>query len=404
MKNSDGMCVRTAVKYLHCASVLHMTSSFGARLRQQREERGIPLSVIAGQTKIKLSLLQGLERDDLAHWPPGIFRRAYLRSYASAIGLNADEVVNEFLTVYPERPEVIDPGVVAQENGSGTNGGAPTRLRHLFGSAVGSLARLRRGPIAEDRVQPQGTTGSSAVLGISRTSADARLPVPRRDEPVEAMQEVLESAAVAESIEDRSPEIEAGPEPIVPSMSERFPIDPVQPPSPSPAVDLLAAADLCTALGRVENATQMPPLLREAARILRARGLIIWVWDAIAEELQPALVYGYPDKLVAQLPRLKPDADNLTAAAFRSSETLAIAGNAEASAALAVPLLTPAGCAGVLAIELPPAFDDAEADSVRALAIVFAAMLAQLVGAAPPASNQMPSDGDRPASPFSAAI
>ena len=52
-----------------------MTSSFGARLRQQREERGIPLSVIAGQTKIKLSLLEGLERDDLAHWPPGIFRR-----------------------------------------------------------------------------------------------------------------------------------------------------------------------------------------------------------------------------------------------------------------------------------------------------------------------------------------
>jgi cytoskeletal protein RodZ len=372
-----------------------MTSSFGARLRQQREERGIPLSVIAGQTKIKLSLLQGLERDDLAHWPPGIFRRAYLRSYATAIGLNADEVVSEFLTVYPERPEVIDPGVVAQENGSAANGGAPTRLRHLFGSAVGSLARLRRGPIADDRIQAQGTTGSSAVLGISRTTADARPSVRVHDEPIEDIQEVLETAAVAE------------PETCATSMSapaENDPIDPVQPPSPPLTIDLLAAADLCTALGRVENATQMPPLLREAARILGARGLIIWVWDSIAQELQPALVYGYPDKLVAQLPRLKPDADNLTAAAFRSSETLAIAGNAEASAALAVPLLTPAGCAGVLAIELPPSSDDAEADSVRALAIVFAAMLAQLVGAAPSASNQMPSDGDRPASSLSAAI
>src|SRR5689334_17188203 len=118
-----------------------MTSSFGARLRQQREERGIPLSVIAGQTKIKVSLLEGLERDDLSHWPPGIFRRAYLRSYATAVGLNADTIVNEFLAIYPERPEVIDSGAVSEH--TSTNGGAPTRLRYLLGSAVGSLSRLR---------------------------------------------------------------------------------------------------------------------------------------------------------------------------------------------------------------------------------------------------------------------
>jgi hypothetical protein len=170
----------------------------------------------------------------------------------------------------------------------------------------------------------------------------------------------------------------------------------------APTLDLLAAADLCTALGRVEDARQMPPLLREAALILGARGLIVWVWDSIAEELQPALVYGYPDKLVAQLPRLKPDADNLTAAAFRSSETLSIAGNAEASAALAVPLLRPGTSPGVLAIELPPGQE--EADPVRAIAIVFAAMLAQLVGGAPVASSHLPADGDRPSTSFSTAV
>jgi hypothetical protein len=152
----------------------------------------------------------------------------------------------------------------------------------------------------------------------------------------------------------------------------------------------------------------MPPLLREAARILDARGLIVWVWDAIAEELQPALVYGYSDKVLAHLPSLKPNADNLTAAAFRSAETLAMPGSAEVSAALTIPLLTPGACAGVLAIELP---HGSEAHpSVRALAVVFAAMLAQLVGGAPAASQSTsPAAGEsesveRPATPLSTAV
>lgn len=384
-----------------------MTSSFGARLRQHREERGIPLSLIAGQTKIKVSLLEGLERGDLAHWPPGIFRRAYVRAYADAIGLNADAVVSEFLAVYPERPEIVDPEVIAQEAGASSNGGAPTRLRHLFGSAVGSLSRLRRGSHPDDRMQPQGTSGSSAVLGISHTpaappSTTVPDPSPGTNDDAAAVDGTGADSAEASSFV----EAERAPDRIRIEEDEILPVDEAPmtaPAATAPMVNLLAAADLCTALGRVESAGQMPPLLREVGGILGARGLIVWIWDSIAEELQPALVYGYPDQLVAQLPRLKPDADNVTAAAFRSGETLALPGTAELSAALAIPLLTPAGCAGVLALELPSGYE--EADPVRAVAIVFAAMLAQLVGGAPPSAMQAsPADGSRPASPFSTAV
>ena len=68
----------------------------------QREEQQIPLATIAEQTKIKLSLLEGLERDDLSRWPTGIFRRSYFRAYARAIGLEPDRVLNEFQAVYPD--------------------------------------------------------------------------------------------------------------------------------------------------------------------------------------------------------------------------------------------------------------------------------------------------------------
>jgi hypothetical protein len=168
-------------------------------------------------------------------------------------------------------------------------------------------------------------------------------------------------------------------EEVVADCPPRIEGGPAEPASPEP--DFLAAAQLCTELGRVENASDVPPLLQEAARILDAIGLIVWVWDAMAEELKPALAHGYSDQVLAQLPTVKRDADNATAAAFRSAQTCAIDGSDHANGALVVPLLTPAGCAGVLAIELQQG--SGQTRSLRAVATIFAAQLAQLIGNPP---------------------
>jgi Helix-turn-helix domain len=53
--------------------VCRMPESFGARLRQRRERQQIALTSIAEQTKISLSLLEALERDDVSHWPADTF-------------------------------------------------------------------------------------------------------------------------------------------------------------------------------------------------------------------------------------------------------------------------------------------------------------------------------------------
>lgn len=80
--------------------------TFGPRLRQERERRQISLASIAENTKIGHSLLEALERDDLSRWPSGIFRRAFLRSYATAIGLDADDTWKEFAERFPDPNEV----------------------------------------------------------------------------------------------------------------------------------------------------------------------------------------------------------------------------------------------------------------------------------------------------------
>lgn len=77
-------------------------NTFGSRLRDARERAGITLESIANVTKINQSLLAALERNDLSQWPKGIFRRAFLREYATAIGLLPEEVLVEFLRLFPE--------------------------------------------------------------------------------------------------------------------------------------------------------------------------------------------------------------------------------------------------------------------------------------------------------------
>lgn len=87
-----------------------MTDSFGARLRRERERQHIALADIAAHTKIKASLFEALERDDVSYWPTGIFRRSFMRAYANALGLDADAAVREFLQRFPDPSEPDPPG------------------------------------------------------------------------------------------------------------------------------------------------------------------------------------------------------------------------------------------------------------------------------------------------------
>ena len=79
--------------------------AFGAWLRRERERRGLSLDVVANRTKVAASLLDGLERGDLSRWPAGIFRRAFVRTYAEVVGLDPGEVAREFALAHPEDGE-----------------------------------------------------------------------------------------------------------------------------------------------------------------------------------------------------------------------------------------------------------------------------------------------------------
>lgn len=75
---------------------------FGENLRRQRDRRGIAIQAIADATKINRHMLAALEEGDCSRWPGGIYSRAYIRSYAIAVGLDPEEVVADFCEVFPD--------------------------------------------------------------------------------------------------------------------------------------------------------------------------------------------------------------------------------------------------------------------------------------------------------------
>ena len=76
--------------------------TFGPVLRAARERKGVTLKQLASETKLSVELWEALEDNNLARWPKRVFARSYVRDYAERVGLDADEVVNEFCRLFPE--------------------------------------------------------------------------------------------------------------------------------------------------------------------------------------------------------------------------------------------------------------------------------------------------------------
>ena len=86
-----------------------------------------------------------------------MFRRAYIRAYARAIGLDPDTVVLEFLEAHADPPaEVV---IAAMSSVLHRGDGNARRIRKVVGSALESLSRRQR---QHGHGQSNGRAGGSA--------------------------------------------------------------------------------------------------------------------------------------------------------------------------------------------------------------------------------------------------
>ncbi|MCA1648707.1 MAG: hypothetical protein LC753_00055 [Acidobacteria bacterium] len=231
----------------------------------------------------------------------------------------------------------------------------------------------REAAIRQDRRRQVLAAGAAAATGLALMLA--LLPLPSGLHSAQAlsfMPEALPEPASAPGHELRL-------RPALPSTERSVQKEVVHAPATGAAtVDLGPIASLCTALARIADTRALPALLERAASILDAPGIVIWIADPDGRELSPIVTHGYPPHLMTRLGTIGRDAENVTASAFRTSLLQTVPGDATSSGAIAAPLLTAAGCVGVMAAEVRHSGE--KQDATLAAATIVAAQLATLVG------------------------
>jgi transcriptional regulator with XRE-family HTH domain len=80
---------------------------FGSYIRNAREARLLTLEAVAAKTRVNAQLWRDLEANDLNRWPKHeVYRRGFLRAYANAVGLPAEEVLAQFARQFAGAPVV----------------------------------------------------------------------------------------------------------------------------------------------------------------------------------------------------------------------------------------------------------------------------------------------------------
>jgi cytoskeletal protein RodZ len=71
-------------------------AAFGRWLARERELRGLAREEVVRGTKLAPGVIEALESGEEGRIPPRAYAVGYLRAYAAAVGLAADEVVLRF--------------------------------------------------------------------------------------------------------------------------------------------------------------------------------------------------------------------------------------------------------------------------------------------------------------------
>ncbi|OZI11498.1 helix-turn-helix domain-containing protein [Bacillaceae bacterium SAS-127] len=80
-------------------------TELGNRLKEARKAKGLSLADVQEMTKIQKRYLTGIEEGNYEMMPGKFYVRAFIKQYAEAVGLNPDELFEEFKSEVPSSHE-----------------------------------------------------------------------------------------------------------------------------------------------------------------------------------------------------------------------------------------------------------------------------------------------------------
>lgn len=169
-------------------------AAFGHYLQATRERQRITLELVSHRTKIAPRLLAALERGDVGAWPPGIYRRAMIRAYAEAVGVDREFALEQFSRLFERPPEAAVPAPPPSSRRNATSW--VVQAAQLAGAAtvvaivVAALAYIVRrvpqdaGPVVHAQTAPvQPAPAARAVVPIPAPPLTPAAPA--GEEPLE---------------------------------------------------------------------------------------------------------------------------------------------------------------------------------------------------------------------------
>ncbi|WP_429970698.1 helix-turn-helix domain-containing protein [Fructilactobacillus sp. Tb1] len=108
--------------------------NIGKELSSAREKAGLSIDAVQKDTKIQKKYLVAIENNDFDALPGKFYVRAFVKSFANAVGLDGDKFINQYI------PEENTPGEV-KSNAQPVENQAPTASRAVRPSAEESSAR-----------------------------------------------------------------------------------------------------------------------------------------------------------------------------------------------------------------------------------------------------------------------
>ena len=116
----------------------------GAALEQERERQGLSLSDVEERTKIRTRYLRALETEDWDIIPGPTYVRGFLRAYAEALGLDPEELVDDYREEFePAQPRRgLGEGVLTEYRGPNGRSSRFDRRWLIAALVVGLVALL----------------------------------------------------------------------------------------------------------------------------------------------------------------------------------------------------------------------------------------------------------------------
>jgi cytoskeleton protein RodZ len=126
--------------------------SIGRVLKHEREERHLSIEEVSSTTRIPRKALESLEEDRFEDLPSGVFVRGFIKAYASAVDIDAGEVLARF---DEQTPKTLPPAPLASVHSSRGYRAILLAIATvaLFAIIVAAFALVRRAPAQDDPIE-----------------------------------------------------------------------------------------------------------------------------------------------------------------------------------------------------------------------------------------------------------